>query len=245
MMHNNRRRSSGLMIHEASVDTFLTAARAFRAEPALFRAQIEAGLDESEISLAIRMRWFLPKEHAMRNLVLISIALCAVAAAAPQMLDFGAQNWTSTARVERPIVVESNRNRARPDRDRTLSRTSDVKIPVQADGHFYVDGRVNGRNVALVVDTGASIVALRESDARRAGIRISRSDFNHPIYTANGTAYAAEVSLQRVSIGRISVRDVRAVVIPDDRLSISLLGASFLNELRRFQVANNILVLEN
>ena len=181
----------------------------------------------------------------MRNLVLIFAALCVVAATAPQLLDFGSGTRTSAVTEERPIIVETDRNRGAPNRDRDLSRTSNVRIPVQADGHYYVDGEVNGRDVALVVDTGASIVALRETDARRAGIRVSRGDFNHPIYTANGTAYAAEVSLRRVSIGRISVRDVRAVIIPDDRLSISLLGASFLNELRRFQVANNILVLEN
>lgn len=181
----------------------------------------------------------------MRNLILISAALCVVAAAAPQLLDFGTGTRKDSISEERPANVAADRNRATPARNRNLSRTTDVRIPVQEDGHYYADGKINGRNVALVVDTGASIVALRESDARRAGIRVGRSDFNHPIYTANGTAYAAEVTLRRVSIGRISVRDVRAVVIPDDRLSISLLGASFLNELRRFQIANNILVLEN
>ena len=181
----------------------------------------------------------------MRNLVLISIALCVMAAAAPQFLDFGIGTRTDAVSEEVPIIVGPDRNRFAPERDRKFSRNTSVRIPVQADGHYYVDGKVNGRNVALVVDTGATMVALRESDARRAGIRIGRGDFDHPIYTANGTAYAAEVNLGRVSVGGVSVRDVRAVVIPDDRLSISLLGASFLNELQRFQVANNVLVLEN
>ena len=181
----------------------------------------------------------------MRNLVLISIALCVLAAAAPQLLDLSIGSRPDTVSGEEAIIVARDRHPVAPDRNRRFSPSTDVKIPVQADGHYYVDGKVNGRNVALVVDTGASMVALRESDARSAGIRISRNDFNHPIYTANGTAYAAEVILRRVSVGRISIRDVGAVVIPDEQLSVSLLGATFLNELRRFEVSNNILVLEN
>jgi aspartyl protease family protein len=174
----------------------------------------------------------------MRNLVLTAIALFAVAVAAPQLLDSKIALGPETGAEEAPRI-------AAPARARNDWRSGDIRIRAKADGHFYVDAKVNGRNIALVVDTGASIVALRESDARRAGIRIRRSDFDAPISTANGTAYAADVTLSRVSVGAINVRNVRAVVIPDDRLSVSLLGASFLNELRRFEVSDNILVLEN
>ena len=174
----------------------------------------------------------------MRNLVLTAIALFAMAVAAPQLLDLRIALGPETAAEEAPIIVA-------PARKRDVSRGGDVKIRAKADGHFYVDAKVNGRNIALVVDTGASIVALRESDARRAGIRLRRSDFDAPISTANGAAYAADVTLNRVSVGRINIRNVRAFIIPDERLSISLLGANFLNQLRRFEVSDNILVLEN
>jgi len=86
---------------------------------------------------------------------------------------------------------------------------------------------------------------LRESDARRAGIRVHRNDFNVPASTANGTAYYASVTLRRVEIDGIELHDISAAVLPDDQLQISLLGASFLNRLRRFQVSNNVLVMEN
>ncbi len=181
----------------------------------------------------------------MRNLVLIAIALFAVAVAAPQLLDLSNISRPERAAEETPIIVTPSRNRSTPSSNRSASRSDDVKIRAQADGHFYVDAKINGRNIDLVVDTGASMVALRESDARRAGIRLSRSDFNAPISTANGMAYAADVTLRRVSIGGINIRNVRGVVIPDERLRISLLGASFLNKLRRFEVSNNILVLED
>ena len=174
----------------------------------------------------------------MRNLVLTAIALTAVAVATPQFLD----SWVESrpqAGAEEALVS------AAPARTRRNSRSGDVQIRAEADGHFYVDAKVDGRSIELMVDTGASVVALRESDARRAGIRVRRSDFDAPMYTANGTAYAANVTLRRVSVGRIEIRNVRAVVLPDRQLSISLLGASFLNELRRFEVSDNILVLEN
>jgi aspartyl protease family protein len=88
-------------------------------------------------------------------------------------------------------------------------------------------------------------VALRESDARRAGIRVRRSDFDIPMSTANGTAYGAAVTLRRVAVDRVEIRNVRAIVMRDDQLHITLLGASFLNELKRFEVSDRVLVLEN
>ena len=96
-----------------------------------------------------------------------------------------------------------------------------------------------------MVDTGASIVALRQSDARRAGIRVHRDDFNVPLSTANGTAYAAAVTLDSVAVDDIQIRNVRAVIVPDEQLSISLLGTSFLNKLRRFEVSEGTLLMEN
>ena len=128
-----------------------------------------------------------------------------------------------------------------------VSAGADRRVEVEAspDGHFYVDAEINFRSVRLMVDTGATAVALRESDAMKAGIRVHRSQFRHPVQTANGTTHAAAAMLDSVMVDEVEVRNVRALVLPDDRLAVSLLGGTFLHGLRRFEVASGMLVLEN
>jgi aspartyl protease family protein len=95
-----------------------------------------------------------------------------------------------------------------------------------------------------MVDTGASVVALRESDAHAAGIRPRRADYDQPVATANGTAYAAAAEID-IAVEEIEIDGVRALVLPDEKLGISLLGGSFLNRLSRFQVEGGSLIFEN
>ena len=119
-----------------------------------------------------------------------------------------------------------------------------VVIARNAHGHFDVDGRVNGRRVEFVVDTGASVVALTARDAVRLGIHPSRNAFIAEVKTANGTIRAAPTRLDVVQIGNLELRDVAALVLPDDALSDNLLGLSFLSRLHRFEYSDGKLVLE-
>lgn len=119
-----------------------------------------------------------------------------------------------------------------------------LTIPRDAHGHFRVDARVDGRRVGFMVDTGASTIALTESDAGRLGVRPSRSEYTVNVKTANGTVKAAPVRLNMVEVGGLQVRDVQGLVVADNSLSENLLGMSFLSRLRRFEYANGKLVLE-
>ena len=120
-----------------------------------------------------------------------------------------------------------------------------VSIGRDHRGHFKAHGRVDGRQVSFMVDTGASVIALTERDADRLGIRPSRNAFTAPVQTANGVVRAAPVTLSSVDIGGLVVRDVRALVVSGGGLSENLLGLSYLTRLKRFEYANNKLVLEN
>src|SRR5712691_4179652 len=110
-------------------------------------------------------------------------------------------------------------------------------------GHFEVEARVDGRRVAFMVDTGASHIALRESDAARLGIHPMARDYSVRMSTANGEGRAARVELRMVELGNIIVRDLPALVVPDGALSVNLLGMSFLSRVRWTHERGN-LVLE-
>lgn len=99
-------------------------------------------------------------------------------------------------------------------------------------GHFETDARVDGRRIAFMVDTGATGIALRESDAARLGLHPASRDYNVKISTANGTVLAARVELGMVEVGNIVVRDLNAMVLPDKALNVNLLGMSFLSRIR-------------
>jgi aspartyl protease family protein len=120
-----------------------------------------------------------------------------------------------------------------------------VSIGRDHRGHFKAHGRVDGRQVSFMVDTGASVIALTEREADRLGIRPSRSGYTAAVQTANGTVRAAPVTLSSVDIGGLIVRDVRALVVPGGGLGENLLGLSYLTRLKRFEYSNNRLILEN
>jgi aspartyl protease family protein len=119
------------------------------------------------------------------------------------------------------------------------------RIALSADprGHFLADASIDGRTVEMMVDTGATIVALDDATARRLGIAPAVGDYVAPISTANGIVKAAPVMLDEVRLGGITVRNVQAVVVPGKVLDTNLLGMSFLSRLSSFQVAANQLIL--
>lgn len=124
------------------------------------------------------------------------------------------------------------------------SANRSISIPRDARGHFQTDARIDGQRIDFMVDTGASVVALNEKSAARFGLRPSRSEYTATVSTANGTLKAARARIAMMDVGGLIVRDVEAMVLPDEALSENLLGLSFLSKLKRFEYANGRLVLE-
>jgi aspartyl protease family protein len=113
-----------------------------------------------------------------------------------------------------------------------------------ASARVQAEGRIDGQRIDFMVDTGASVIALNEKSAARFGLRPSRGDYNATVATANGTIKAARTRLAMVELGGLVVRDVDAMVLPDEALSENLLGLSFLSKLKRFEYAGGKMVLE-
>src|SRR5262245_54106460 len=132
-------------------------------------------------------------------------------------------------------------------RTRGLTRPASpfsVTLVADSQGHFLVEPIVNGVLLRMLVDTGASLVAISREDARRIGINPVSADFRATVSTANGSVLVAPVVLKEMKVGELSVRDVPAAVFPDNRLKVGLLGMSFLSKLSHFEVAGGRLVLK-
>lgn len=120
-----------------------------------------------------------------------------------------------------------------------------VELRAGENGHYHTRADVNGREIHTMVDTGASIVVLTYEDARSAGLSLKPSDFVQTASTANGTAKFAPVTLDRIKIGDITVRNVQAAVADRGRLAVTLLGMSFLNRLDRVDMRDGVMVLKD
>jgi aspartyl protease family protein len=112
-------------------------------------------------------------------------------------------------------------------------------------GQYFVTASINGRDVHVVVDTGASAVALSYEDADRIGLKPRNLTYDVPVTTANGVGMAARVTLREVEIDTVRVDNVQGLVLQEGAINITLLGMSFLGKLRSFQVENGRLMLKN
>jgi aspartyl protease family protein len=119
-----------------------------------------------------------------------------------------------------------------------------VRLPADRRGHFAADFRLNGYSEQAMIDTGATLVAINTSTARRIGIVLTPSDFHYEVTTANGKVKAAAATIEAVQIGKIYVDKVQAVVLQDSALAGTLVGMSFLRRLSKFQVEDGSMVLQ-
>ena len=110
------------------------------------------------------------------------------------------------------------------------------------DGHYWAEADINGRAVRVLVDTGASVVALTRDDALRLGFMLESEDFDHTVVTANGEGRAARIELAHVAVAGARVERVQALVV-ERGLPASLLGMSYLGRLSRIEATPHGLTL--
>ncbi len=151
------------------------------------------------------------------------------------------------------LVAYGSRNELQTVLDRaigdiSLGRTvvtpeGEVVAARRSDGSFVVTGKVNGREARFIFDTGASTVVLRAENAAALGIKTETLNYSIPVSTANGTALAASIVIERLSVGPITERNVRALVARSGVLHANLLGMTFLERLASYEVRGNRLIL--
>ena len=172
----------------------------------------------------------------MGRLLGIMVALAAFASALPSLMGSHGKLASSTA-AQKNVMDD-----AAPVSVSTAS--GEARLKANDQGHFIADFKMNGRTVTALVDTGASMVAINKSTARKLGINVSPSDFKYEVNTANGKTKVAGAIIREITIGRVKVRDVEAAVMDDKALDGTLLGMTFLKQLRSFGVTDGELVLK-
>jgi aspartyl protease family protein len=176
----------------------------------------------------------------MRTIIVLAVVTLVVAGLVPRYFDRMASHAIAPGPAAAPAPAVQVVAAPRP----TYSGGRTVEIQPDARGHFTIDGIVDGRRVSFMVDTGATVIALRKSDAARLGYHPTPRDYIYQVHTANGTVRVAGIKLDMVEVGGVMVRDVAASVSPDEALGENLLGLSFLSRLRRFEYRDGRLVLE-
>lgn len=113
----------------------------------------------------------------------------------------------------------------------SVGGASQIVLTAGDGGHYFSDGAINGRAVRFMVDTGATLVAMSQTEAERIGLNF-RSGQRGMAMTANGAVPVHRVTLNALRVGDVTVYNVDATVVPLPMDQI-LLGNSFLT---RFQV---------
>lgn len=117
-----------------------------------------------------------------------------------------------------------------------------ITVPRSPDGHYYLSLDINGVPLRFVVDTGATDLVLRQSDAVRAGLSPDQLAYTAQANTANGVVALAPVRLDTVALGPHRDENVRAVV-NQAPMQMSLLGMGYLQRWGSITIANNTLTL--
>ena len=118
-----------------------------------------------------------------------------------------------------------------------------IRLLRHSSGHYFVTGEINGVPVPMILDTGATAIAMNEDHARRLGIDYLSGE-SVTASTANGKVQSYRVMLRTVSIKGLKVSNVQAVVVKGRFPEKVLLGMSYLTQVNMREAGNGILLLE-
>lgn len=123
-----------------------------------------------------------------------------------------------------------------------VSNAGTVSFTRARDGHFYAEVTVNSKKIEFVIDTGASDIVLSEADAELLGFRLSELIYSGRANTANGTVSIARVTLDTITLGRFTDRNIRATVNGGE-LDTSLLGMRYLSRFHKIEIMGSTMTL--
>jgi clan AA aspartic protease (TIGR02281 family) len=147
------------------------------------------------------------------------------------------------------VIASANSDPADPPAERQKPQplgqaaplvTNSLTLRAQPNGYAYIKASVNGAEMVMAFDTGASEVALTKADAIKAGVA-GNLNYSKSFSTANGPTRGAPVMLREIRIGQLVITDVAADVMENG--AVSLLGQTFLSRLHSYQMQDGMLTL--
>jgi aspartyl protease family protein len=121
-----------------------------------------------------------------------------------------------------------------------VQQGEEIRIPMAIDGHFWVDGEINGEPVKFLVDSGATMTTVGRDTARRTGVDISESR-DQMVRTGNGIIRVASGRADSLEVGPIARQGMLLHVADTEDLNV--LGMNFLSTLDRWGVDGRWLIL--
>ena len=134
-----------------------------------------------------------------------------------------------TLKLNSSLVLEESLG-AKPSN----SYASSIQLFVDEQGFFRGDGSVNGKSIKFLIDTGANLVVLNSNEAKRVGLDY-KSGVESVARTASGVTPMYLMTVERISIGGLELRNVETGIIEGSFPQYPLLGMSFLGQLKMQQ----------
>lgn len=175
----------------------------------------------------------------MRGYLILIVASGVVGAMLANVGPRGGNLENPPARVQ----VHQAKDSAEGAEDSEYSHTGQdvIELKREPDGHFYADVAINNMPIRVLVDTGASGIALSRDDARRAGLSVSVGMFDVVGAGAGGDVHGEFVTLDTVQLGKETARKVPAIIL--DGGEQSLLGQSFLQQFESVEIKGDRMIL--
>ena len=118
----------------------------------------------------------------------------------------------------------------------------ETRLPLAADGHFWVEATVNGVPTNFLVDTGATLTAISSETAARVGAEPRPGGIPVQLRTANGSSTAQLTTLGVLRFGNIEASGLDAVIAPNLG-EVNVVGMNFLSRLASWRVEGQTMIL--
>jgi aspartyl protease family protein len=154
------------------------------------------------------------------------------------VLIFGAGFVLFTFRDDLSLVAQRLRSEAT---GQPVLQGQQIRVPMAVDGHFWVEGEINGVPVNFLVDSGASVTTISRAAANATGLQLGQ-ERDQLVRTGNGVVKVSAGRAASLRIGTLERANVAVYVADQDDLNV--LGMNVLSTLKRWSVEGRWLILE-